>query len=77
MAEYDWKAREANADLRKLLGKTPEVERAIKKTQWIRRVSETDIDYAHTLAEVYHQITGGNNGHPDGRPDSRNTVGRS
>lgn len=73
MAKYDPIAIEANARLRGRFGRTVEVEKAIKDTQRIRALVSGDMDYAETLARVYHQITGGNNGHPDGRTDSRST----
>ena len=62
MSKHDPHARKANADLRKLLGRTKEVEQAIKKTKNIKWLSGVEIDYAHTLAHVYHEITGGNDG---------------
>ena len=62
MAAYDPLAREANAKLRARFGRTPEVERAIKQTREIRALTSGGMDYAHTLTQVYNQITGGKHG---------------
>jgi hypothetical protein len=62
MAAHDPLAREINAKLRARFGRTPEVERAIKKTMAIRALTSGGMDYAHTLTQVYNRITGGNHG---------------
>ncbi len=62
MAKRDPKAKQANVELRAAFGDTPEVRKAIKRTQEIRSLSSASIDYADTLTKVYSQITGGKNG---------------
>jgi hypothetical protein len=62
MSAHDPLARETNAKLRARFGRTPEVERAIKKTTAIRALTSGGMDYAYTLAQVYKQIEGGKHG---------------